>query len=198
LWYSGDTDPSNPNWEGLANYNNPNIGVEAEVWVPFIPASDGNPLHKIVKISSITFNEILTNAPDDFAGMTYAVRSGVSSGNGGKLVKSDTCNTTSVVATGLTTGPYTEYSFTCSPKKFALKVNVGTIYWVNVLPTFTTSFNVFLDDAIDVPGLNQFGWSDDFYNSFFNSAFFGFSFAPATSLGTGFEEFSVSMAGTYE
>ena len=198
LWYSGDTDASNPNWEGLANYINSTYAIDAEVWVPFIAASDGNPAHKLVLVSSITFNEIMTNPPTDMTGMTYAFRTGVSSGNGGTLKQNNTCTTTSAVATGMTPGGYTEYAFTCYPKKFAVKIPVGTIYWVNILPTFTSSYNVFLDDAIDVPGLNQFGWSDDFYNSFFNSPYFGDNFAPATSIGSGAQEFSVSIAGTYE
>ena len=199
LWYSGDTDPSNPNWNSLTNYSNPGLGVDGEIWVPFIVASDGNPAHKLVLISSITFNEGLTNPPDDLTGITYAFRTGISSGNGGTLKQNGTCNTTSAVATGITTFSETEYAFTCFPKKFAVKIPVGTIYWVNIEPAFTSSFNVYLNNAIDVPGLNQIGWSDDFYNSFFNSAYFGDDFVPTTSIPsfTGFQEFSVSIAGTY-
>lgn len=202
LWYSGDTDASNPNWDALANYNAPFLGLTAQVWVPVIAASDGNPADKLVLVSAITFNEVIytgnSNPPPDFGGMTYAFRTGVSAGNGGTLGKNGTCNATSVVATGLTPYGYTEYAFTCYPKKFAVKLNVGQIYWVNLLPTFTTStYNVFLDDAIDVPNASQLGWSDDFYNSFFDSAYFGSSFVPATSVGPGAQEFSVSIAGTY-
>jgi hypothetical protein len=197
LRYSGDNDAANPNWDALANYNNLSIPFEAEAWVPFIAASDGNPAHKLVLVSSITFNEIMSNSPDDLTGITYAFRTGVSSGNGGTLKQNGTCNTTSVVATGNTPNGYTEYAFTCFPKKFAVKIPVGTIYWVDILPTFTSSTGIFLSNAIDVPDPSQLGWSDDFYNSFFNSAYFSNNFVPATSVDIGMQEFSVSIAGTY-
>jgi hypothetical protein len=203
LWYSGDTDPSN-NWDADFNGNSAWAGLQNQVWVPFIAAPDGNPLHKHVLISAVTFNEAATtpdtNPPTDFAGMTYAFRTRVSSGNGGTQGKHGGCYTTSVVYTGVSPIPglYNEYSFTCVFNPLSLpKVAVGTILWVNVLPKFTVSTLAYLDEAIDIPGLNQFGWSDDYWNSFLNGPSFFLNYAPATNVDVHFGEFSVAIAGTY-
>ena len=54
-------------------------------------------------------------------------------------------------------------------------------------------------NATDVPELNQFGWSDDFYNSFFNCTACHDSFVPATGIGAfGAQQSSIAIAGTYE
>src|SRR5208282_3526065 len=89
LWYAGDFDPSNGHPNGVLNGNFPFEGAENQVWVPFIAAPDGNPLHKHVLISAITFNEFAetpsSDPPADFDGMSYGFRTRVSSGNGGTL-----------------------------------------------------------------------------------------------------------------
>jgi len=202
LWYSGDSDPANPFFDGLFNADALGLSIKAQAWVPFIAASDGNPLHKHVLISAVTFNELTTtpntNPPADFAGMTYAFRTVVLSGNGGKLGKHGTCPATSVVYTGQSPSGFNEYSYTCNLALKPFKVTVGTIYWVNVTPTFSVSNYAYLSNAIDVPGLNQFGWSDDFYNSFFDSTYFGATFEPTQNVDfNGLGEFSVAIAGTY-
>lgn len=202
LWYAGDNDASNPNWDGDLNFNATFIPAENQVWVPFIAAPDGNPLHKHVLISAVTFNEIATtpntNPPADYAGMSYGFRTGVLSGNGGTSGKHGTCPATVVVYTGLSPNGYNEYAFTCQlPGTKAAKVTVGTIYWVNVTPTFTASTYAYLGNAIDVPELSQFGWGNDNYNSFLNGAFYGLNYTPATTVGAGFTQFSVAIAGTY-
>lgn len=202
LWYSGDDDTSNPNWDGLWNGNATWLGISGQTYVPFVAAPDGNATHLHVLISSVTFNEILptpnTNPPADYAGMTYEFRSKeVMSGNGGTLGKHGSCFSTTVVYTGRSPNGYNEYAFTCYFKT-PVKVPVGTMEWVNLLPKFTSSNYAYLVGATDVPGLNQFGWSNDLYNSFINSSYFGYSYAPTTGLGfLGFEEFSVAIAGTY-
>jgi hypothetical protein len=202
LWYAGDFDPSNANSNGDVNMDNTSYPEENQIWVPFIPAPDGNPLHKHVLISAVTFNELATtpntDPPADFDGMSYAFRTGVSSGDGGTLGKHGTCPATMVTYTGVTYKGYHEYSFTCQLGAKADKLAVGTIYWVNVTPTFTETTYAFLDNAIDLPELNHLGWGDDFYNSFINGAFFDFNFIPATSVSPSFEQFSVAIAGTYE
>ena len=87
LWYAGDFDPGNPIASFMDNANHTFDSFKAQVWVPFIPASDGNPLHKHVLITAVTFNELTntpdTNPPADFGGMTYGFRTGVSSGKSG-------------------------------------------------------------------------------------------------------------------
>jgi len=203
LWYAGDFDPASLTANADLNFDNTYYAEENQIWVPFIAAPDGNPLHKHVLISAVTFNELVntlnTNPPADFDGMSFGFRTGVLSGNGGILGKHGTCPATVVLYTGVTFHGYNEYSFTCQlVGTKAVKVTVGTIYWVNVTPTFTSTTLAYLDNAIDLPEINQLGWGDDFYNSFINGAFFSLNYAPATSVGTEFEQFSVAIAGTYE
>jgi hypothetical protein len=205
LWYAGDFDPGNPIASFLNNANNTfGTPFKAQVWVPFIPASDGNPLHKHVLITAITFNELTntpdTNPPADFGGMTYGFRTGVSSGKSGTSGRHGKCPTTSIIYTGDSPFGYNEFSYTCILTTIPVKVPVGTITWVNLLPTFTVSNTAWLSDAVDVPAGDQLGWSDDFYNSFIDSVSLGYSFAPANTacaLAGGCSQFAVAIAGTY-
>lgn len=204
LWYAGDFDPANANHYFFENTNNTyGTPFKAQVWVPFIPASDGNPLHKHVLITAVTFNEFTTtpdtNPPADFGGMTYGFRTGVLAGNGGTFGKHGKCPTTSVIYTGDSNFGQNEFSYTCILTTIPVKVPVGTITWVNVLPTFTTSNAAYLSNAVDVPPGDQLGWSDDFYNSFIDSVSLGRSFASADGVcGPGkCSEFAVAIAGTY-
>ncbi len=206
LWYSGDDDTANPNWDGLWNSNASWESISAQIYVPFTAAPDGNATHKHVLISSVTFNLIMptpnTNPPSDFAGMTYEFRSGqVLSGDGGTRGKHGGCYTTAVVYTGRSPNGFNEYTFTCYFNPASLpKVAVGTMEWVSLLPTFNASNYAYLVGATDLPAANQFGWSNDMYNSYITSSHFGYNFTPTDLNGTGlpgFEQFSVAIAGTY-
>jgi len=204
LWYAGDFNPGNPIASFLYNANHTFDSFKAQVWVPFIPASDGNPLHKHVLITAVTFNELTntpdTNPPADFGGMTYGFRTGVSSGKSGTSGRHGKCPTTSIIYTGDSPFGYNEFSYTCILTTIPVKVPVGTITWVNLLPTFTVSETAWLSDAVDVPAGDQLGWSDDFYNSFIDSVSLGYSFAPANTacaLAGGCSQFAVAIAGTY-
>lgn len=202
LWYSGDSDLTASNYSGLFNANATELGKDAQVWVPFIPASDGNPLHKHVDITAITFNEATSTGsstpPTDFVGMTYGFRTGILTGNGGKLGKNGKCETTSVVYTGESADGLFEFAYTCNLAT-PVKLAVGTIGWVNVLPEFNVSNFAFLDNSEGLPPINGLGWSDDFENSFWtsNAALGGDNFKPAEHVGTAFDNFSVAIAGTY-
>jgi hypothetical protein len=205
LWYAGDFDPRNSLPGALENTNNTwGTPFEAQVWVPFIPASDTNALHKHVLITAVIFNEF-TNTPDsnppaDFAGMTYAFRTGVLAGHGGTLGPHGTCPSASAVYTGDHDPAFGaqsyEFSYTCNLSLTPIKVPVGTITWVNILPTFTVSSDAALSNAIDLPPGDRLGWSNDFYNTFYVHSP-GFNFKPATSVFKGYEQFAVAIAGTY-
>ena len=202
VWYSGDLDPANVHTNGLRNDNTPGYGLNF-VWVPVVAASDGNTLNKHFSITTITFNELTTtpdtNPPTDFAGMTFGLRSGVIPGSGGTSLKSGICPATSVVYAGQTY-VYNEYSYTCDKRSKPIKILVGKIYWINVMPKFTGSTLAYLSDSIDVAGLNQFGWGNDFFNSFNDSAFYGISFESTQSCcfdPDGLAMFSVAIGGNY-
>jgi hypothetical protein len=88
-----------------------------------------------------------------------------------------------------------ELSYTCNLAT-SVKLAVGINYWVNVLPTFTTSTDAFASDVPTIRAPSQFGWGDDYYNSYFNSPTSGLVYTPATDWGPLYE-FSIAIAGTY-
>ena len=203
LYYSGDFDASNPNADGLFNGNATGIGVFGQVWVPFTATSDGvrsgtPPLliHKHILVSSITFNMLMNQSPFDLTKTTFAFKTLVSSGNFGLNAPKGTCGFATVTATGRSFNFYTEYSITCNLST-AVKLAVGTNYWVNIYPTFTSGSYGYLSGVEDVPPNNLLGWGDDFDNSYFNSTSFSANYTPATTQGNGLDEFSIAIAGTY-
>ncbi len=214
VWYSGDLDPSNPNADGLFNSNAEYFGVESQIWVPMVVGSDGDPAHGHVRINSVTFNELLLDnlgcGGCDYAGSTYDLRIKVGPGEAGTVKASGPCpQSPTPVATGTTAFGDTEYSYTClapaQPKTGAyfLIVPVQTLFWINVTPAFTSGDYAYLSDVEDVPSPNQLGWSDDFYNSFWYSSYFGANFANTQTTngggcgGIGCDMFSVAVGGFY-
>jgi hypothetical protein len=157
-------------------------------------------LHKHVAITSITFNEQTVSAPTDLNGGTFEFDTMVSAGSA-RAGKPTACKTVTASATGRNLGGYVEYSYTCKLKA-ALKLLVGTNYWVNLLPTFTAGNYAYLSDVEDMPAHNQMGWGNTYYNSYFDSGYFSASFTPtwgsnAYCNGVGCDEFSVAIGGTY-
>jgi len=170
------------------------------VYVPFVATPDGNATHLHVLISSVTFNLIMTtpdtNQPADYFNSHYEFRSKqVLAGSGGTLGRHGTCSATTIVYNYTDIYGFNQYSLTCfftTP----VKVAVGTIYWVNIQPKFSGGTEALLVNAVNIPPLNHFGWSNDLDNSFINSASYGYTWAPTTNLGA-LDEFSRAIAGTY-
>jgi hypothetical protein len=209
VWYSGDFDPNNPNSLGVNNASDPAYPFESQIYVPMVVGSDGNPAHGHVRITSVTFNELLNDVLGcgyncDYTGSTYDLRLKLGNGIAGTSKASGSCpQSPAPVATGTVFGPYTEYSYTCQsstkPNSYFLEVPVDSLFWINVTPNFSSGNYAFLSDMEEVPSPNQLGWSDDFYNSFWNSAYFGFNYYPTQDVfGPGYADmFSVAVGGTY-
>jgi len=200
LWYSGDLDPKNSLSNGEFNANDESAAIAAQVMVPFSPTSDGDAAHKHVNVTSITFNELSVGAPDDLDGGTYEFKTLVSAGNPG-VGKPAACESVSAVSTGRSFAGYVEYSYTCSLKK-AVKLTIGTNYWVSMLPTFTAGNYAYVSDVEDMPAPNQYGWGNITYNTFITSSYFSVNYAPTwgsagTCGGSGCDQFSVALGGTY-
>jgi hypothetical protein len=220
-WYSGDFDSANPAANGLWNGYNTPAGAEAQVWVPFIATPNVVTADLHVRLSAVTFNELTntvngTTPPPDFSGMTYTIRTDVGNGLPGNIFKMGKCTINKknrplvLVPTGNTGFGLYEWSYTCY---LNVVVKEGVIYWVNLLPIFNQSSVAYLSDVEDLDTynttLNQFGWSDDLYNSFITSnSFFGYTLPTPTWTptnlsftgacgGLGCDEFSVAVAGTY-
>lgn len=207
LWYSGDMDPNNG--EGANNSANANYGLVSQIYVPMVVGSDGNAAHGHVRITSVTFNGLLVDNDGcgnacDYLGSTYDLRLKLGPGVAGSSKESGTCpQSPAPVPTGTVLGPYTEYSYTCQsstkPNSYFLEVPVDSLFWVNVTPNFGGLDYAFLSNMEDVPSPNWLGWSDDFYNSLWNSPTFGFNYLPTESyFGPGyFDMFSVAVGGIY-
>ena len=199
LWYSGDVSLSGPYADGLWNASSSYTG---QVWVPMVPSSDGNPLHKHVSISKVTFLEMtFPYPPTDLNGGTYAFRTGVSEGNGGTLGKHGVCKSLTATDTGVNTHGSEIYAYTCSPK-FAVTIPIGRVTWVNILPELDAGTAAYLGDIELVPSFKNYGWGNVFYNSFFDA--YGYTFDNTQSsngasgcLGYGCDAFSVAISGTY-
>jgi len=200
LWYSGDSDFGSVNWEGLFNGKVPNFGMgpSAQIWVPFFTAYNSNGWYNAVQISSITFNEVTSSdTPPNVTAMTFGFKSGVGEGNAGYTFASGNCTYTQPVATGRSNEGYVEYAFTC---KLATPVYVyaGAVNWVNIYPTISNNDSgLFLTNAINSPEINHIGWGDVMNASYYNSAYFGYSYDITTDLYSPDTEFSVGMTGTY-
>ncbi len=195
LWYSGDYDSGNMNQNALYNGDTPNYGgLNSQVWVPFIPSFSSNPYFNSVQITSITFNEQTYSSPN-VTSMTYTINVGVAPGFAGHTLYSGNCNFSTPQQTGRGGFGLTESAFICNlPNPVTLPA--GSVYWVNVYPTISDSSPIYLSNAIDIPEINQQGWSDVLDGSYFNSGFFGYNFANADAIGV-FSEFSVGMTGSY-
>ncbi len=206
VWYSGDFDPNNAS--ALINSSDPADGLLSQVYVPMIVGSDGNPAHGHVRITSVTFNELLDDALGcgyncDYTGSTYDLRLKLGPGIAGTSKESGSCpQSPTPVATGNAAFGDTEYSYTCltSTKKnsYFLEVPVSSLFWINVTPNFSDGNYAYLSAMEEVPSPNQLGWSDDFYNSFVNSPYFSWDYLPTvTACGSGCDMFSVAVGGTY-
>jgi hypothetical protein len=201
LWYSGTLSLSGSYADGLWNAYNPS-GMTGQVWVPMIPSSDGNPLHKHVNISRVTFFEMTSPyPPSDLNGGTYGFRTRVSEGSGGTLGRNGVCQSLTATDTGVNTHGYEIYAYTCTPKK-AVKVPLGVVTWVNILPELDAGTLAYLGDIEVVPSFSNYGWGNVFYNSFFDGDGYSFDNTQSSNgaggcLGYGCDAFSVAISGTY-
>ena len=109
-----------------------------------------------MNVTSITFNELSVGAPDDVDGGTYEFKTLVSAGNPG-VGKPAVC--------GIRVGSVNWQKFRriCRVLVYlfaeeAVKLTIGTNYWVSMLPTFTAWNYADVSDVEDMPAPNQYGW----------------------------------------
>lgn len=177
LWYNGDANGVN----GLANENNTGIS-QAAVYDDFVVPAGGATL-------SGAFSNNLMN----FTGVTqatWAIRSGLSQGNGGTVVASGTSAATQT-ATGRSAFGFTEYRVEVGSLNLAL--TAGT-YWLSVAPIGFGSGRSFVSST---SGANSVGTpAGNNANAFFNSSHFGSTFASTTAPSVGNQaDFSLGVIG---
>jgi hypothetical protein len=172
LFYGGDLNPSALNAVGLSDENTLLIG------------SGGGSTYGAVNIPvtstvfGIVFN-VQADAAFDPLTASYDIRTGVSEGNGGTSIASGSA-TTVVQATGRSFIGVTEY-------RVAVSFSPGIVlspgeYWFNATPqclnTLDGSCSVlrqFVSNSLG--GNNYHGSWQALHEMFFNSAFFGFTYA---------------------
>lgn len=178
LWYNGDFDDVG----GLTNERD-TIVTQSAIYDDFIV-----PAGQTWNITSVFSN----NLADTIAVCAdWEIRSGVSLGNGGTLVDSATCAPVVTTPTGRSGFGFTEFMYE-SPVSVTL--GPGT-YWLTVVPVDSGGGRSFISttsgaNAVGSPPGNN-------GNSFWDSTFFGTSFANAGDpFGLTEVDFSMGINGT--
>lgn len=192
FYYTGDFDFSNPNANGLVNGNWSAFGVTSQVFVAYEAPTGGT------TVTDISINQ-LQEGTTAITGGTYTIEDNVVAGVGGTVVKTGTCATVSTVNTGGTGFGLPLMNFTCNIKK-PIKLKGGVSYWINFEPSSPSAYG-FLADVEDMPSASQFGGADEFYNSYWVSAFFGANWENTSTFnssgacgGLGCDEFSLALS----
>lgn len=170
LWYNGDADSVN----GLANEDSDAIlgqGEFAHVYDDF-DVTDPNGWD----VGSVFSN----NQIDDpnFTAATWEIRQGITPGNGGTLIASGMTATPIVTATGRNIFGRNEYTVEVNGISVHLPPTSQTgLYWLNVTPVGSSGRSF----VSTTSGANCVGTPcGNDQNAFFDSNFFGFTFAPTS------------------
>ncbi len=192
LFYAGDFDSNASDANGLANELDVIVSTGAEVWVPFVPTA----AWKVTEIFSDNFASLATLTP---ATSPYGIRSGITSGSGGKVVCSGTAKAKNT-DTGLNDFGYEIYATQVAVKKCTLKkATAKKPYWENVYPQCTNTstcsdYRAFTAND-DGAQKNKVGPKEPANDSFFNSVFFGATWEPSSEQQSS-AYYSVGIGGT--
>ncbi|HEV2425825.1 MAG TPA: hypothetical protein VGZ29_13435 [Terriglobia bacterium] len=196
LFYGGDINPGSPEVNGFGNENTLLV-QDTTLYAPFtVPGGQR------WRISGLFTN----NLADPYEGIdprqaTWSISMGMSSGNAGTVVASGTA-TASFTATGRNAFGFNEYTVGVAFATPAVVLRPGT-YWLSVVPQCTNSGNSNCYGAqyfvSNTGGLNSYGPQEPTAKSFWNSAYFGYTYANACAVNTdGCEKFSAGVEGTVE
>lgn len=197
VFYSGDFDPNNTLANGLLNQNV--SGQDGVVWVPFA-------VEKQLTVNYVFINELFNGTPPLSAPAQWAIRNGVSEGNGG-TIQCQGSGTAVSVPTGRSyefqSVQYTEYQYTVNLEKPCMLTNTlaagqaeshvppptrggcpgGCSLSISVDTGTGNSAAVqgFLSDVEDNPPMHHIGLPNINDDSFFSSTAFGINFQPAAA-----------------
>jgi hypothetical protein len=189
LYYAGDFDSSASDANGLFNANDTGGGLEGEVWVGVKPTENAT-------VTGSTFNQFFVDAGVGTNPTPFAVQVGITVGNAGKTVCS-TSGTANETVYGEGDFGLTQYSYTVKKFSKSCKFKKGTLYFVNLLPTFSDNYGY----VVNVSGKakNHRGWPNQRNQCFFNGAAFGVTYGTCDSQGVGSDGFavlSIALTGT--
>lgn len=197
LFYGGDINPSSPNVNAFGNENTLLVS-DTTLYVPFTVPSGQR-----WKISGVFTN----NIADGYEGIdpmqaTWSISIAMSSGNAGTVIASG-MGTATFTATGRNAFGFNEYTVGVPFDAGATVVLRPGTYWLSVVPQCTNSGNTNCYVAqyfvSNTGGLNSYGPQEPTAKSFWNSSYFGYTYANACAVNTmGCEKFSAGVEGTLE
>jgi len=174
IFYGGDTNFNDPNYEGYANMNT--LLVENTHIYAAVTAPTGSK----TTVSGVFFNDIaLVEGAFDPPTGTYDVRRGLSNSDCGTELATGSAPQTAV-PTGRSAGDYVEYTTSVSFPK-PLTARGGTTYWFNETPQCTntgdsaceTQGYYFDNTTQQTNGVNANAQPP--YQLYLNSSYFGYS-----------------------
>jgi hypothetical protein len=199
LLYTGDTNTSSPDDNGFANEN-----------TLFVPETQSFAAFTVPAGQTWTVDGAFINMiPDGYTGLdpvesTWSISSGVSEGNAGAVVASGTSTATGTqfIPTGRFPFGFPEYSLRVKTTATtgSTVLPAGT-YWLNITPQCTDSGNsscsIDQDYWNNTFGVNNYGPIQPADQSYFNSGYFGFTFANLCEVSsTGCQVLSFGIIGT--
>jgi hypothetical protein len=197
LYYAGDCDSTSPNNNGLFDFDNSGIGItDAEVWVGVKPTKNAT-------VSGTSGNYYTIATAIGINPTPFAVRTGISTAHGGKLVCSTHGNAVVQFYSGecFLEGNYFNYYIAKLAKACHMKAR--ETYYIDLTPQYNDNSTIgyLLDD--DGRHANRRGWPEIKNKSYFNSSFFGADYQPTWGSsgacgGIGCSGFSISLTGTQQ
>jgi len=211
LFYGGDFElnPVGPNLaNGVANENTLEIAGSpygAAIWVPFTVPNGQTWLVSGLFGNNFSSYGVLDQSPNQpIAAAYWAIQEGIEPGIPGTIVASGTSAATST-ATGGSSFDLNEY--TIEVRGLSVTLTGGT-YWMAVVPICTNTGNpycggvFFLADTeyVNTTPKNAYGPAEPLYSSYFDAAYFGYSYAPTNGPlgaagGIGGDAFSAGVLG---
>jgi hypothetical protein len=197
LYYSGDSDTSSPNYNGLFDIDNPGIGIsDAEVWVGVKPRKNATVTGTSGNYFTVT-TSIGTNPTP------FAVQTGITAGRAGRVVCKTTGN--AIIETNGLCGNIELDCENYRIRKLAqsCKLKKGKVYFVTMQPQYNDNSTIgYLADD-DGAHANKRGWPEITDKSYFNSSSFGIAYEPTWGSsgacgGIGCSGFSISLTGKEE
>jgi hypothetical protein len=196
LYYAGDYDTRSPNLNALFDINNPGMNFDGEVWVGVKPTKGA--------IVTGTSGNFATNAISVGINPTpFAIRTGITSGQGGKLLCKTAGNAIVKDYENCFIGGVNCNNYNIRKIKKSCKLAKGKVYFISMQPQYNddSTLGYLLDD--DGRHLNRQGWPEIADHSYFNSTSFGVTYEPTWPNGVnggacggiGCAGFSISLTG---
>ncbi len=185
LYYAGDFDSSWTGANGLFNANDPDAGLEGQVWVGVKPDHDAT-------VTGVTFVEWLTSGFTDTEPTPFAVQVGIKPGQAGKTVCGESGNAT-IRVYGESDGGPLGYSYRIKKLSQPCHLRKNHVYYVNLLPSSDDGYG-YLQNLPPEGAPNHHGWKTDLNDCYFNGPVFGSDYVTCNSQGT-FPAFSIALTG---